>query len=101
MKKKLVATLAVVVATLAAGSAGMYWYRMVWLPKQELLPAFIDPPAGPRGPAYSLGGFAPRTTTLDDAKQILDGVACTDTSMRAMMQAKRDAVLASLGVKSR
>src|SRR5688572_19735541 len=94
--RKLAVAAAVVTAVAVVGGGAAYWYRMHWLPYQDLLPDFIEPPPGPRGPNIELGGFVVGKTTLDEVKRRTEGMSCTDTSIRALMSVKREKVKAEI-----
>lgn len=57
----------------------------------DVLPAFVDPPPGPRAPDVVMFGARPGLTTLGDVERWIRDrkLACRDTSARALMRDAR------------
>lgn len=92
-KRKALAIAAGVLALLGAAAGGVRAY-MVWQQSRDVLPTFVDVPAGPRAPAEARAflGLTIGKSTLADAEALAreKGVTCENSSMRALMQAKRE-----------
>lgn len=58
----------------------------------DALPAFTEPPDGPRAPSSDAFGLVVGVTTLREAEAFVRdrGLICADTSVRAMMASARD-----------
>lgn len=93
MKKKIAKALGAVVVLLVVAAFGVRGY-MVWEQGQDLLPTFMPVPDGPRAPKNSFLGLEVRKTTLPEAETVYRGVGanCLNSSMRALMEAKRKTV---------
>jgi hypothetical protein len=65
---------------------------MVWNRTRTVLPDYVEMPAGPRAPSTDFLGLAIGKDTLPAVEVAYrrQGVTCVNTSMRALMQAKRD-----------
>ena len=89
------------VTMLAAVVAGGFGARRLWRPPETVLPAFVEPGAGPRAVASDGLGFKVGRTTLAEARDALAarGLECPDTSMRALMRGLRAAKKRELEAK--
>lgn len=92
MKRNVRRLVGVVVGTVAV--LGGIRMAMVWNNHREVLPTFAPVPDGPRAPAFALGGVVPGVTTLAEVQQQTNamGWACSDSSMRGLMQKGREQV---------
>ena len=65
----------------------------VWDPVPDVLPPTEDPPAGPRAPTTALFGARVGFTTFAEAQALTQarGLSCANKSVRAAVQAMRDA----------
>lgn len=72
-----------------SGSPTEWRDRMAY---EDVLPEFAEPGAGPRPPTYDAFGLRPGRDTLADVKRWIGdrSLACTDTSVRALMANYRD-----------
>ena len=86
--------LVVGIVTILCASAGWYAYRVLSRPTPEELwelPEFSEPGPGPRAPRADALNVTLGVTTLDEVQALIAarGVSCSDTSMRALIQARR------------
>lgn len=90
MKKALLIA-AGVLALLGAAAGGVRLF-MVWRQSQDLLPEFVDVPAGPRAPTREFLGLKIASSTVADAELVAKqaNVVCENSSFRALMAAKRE-----------
>src|SRR4051812_25157287 len=92
MLKKVLIIAGAAVAILVAAAFGVHAY-MDWDRKRDKLPEFTDLPAGtraPKGQANELGIDVGKSTLADAEAWAKDrGITCNNTSMRALMEAKR------------
>lgn len=91
MNKKALVIAAGTLALLGAAAGGVRLF-MVWRQSQDLLPEFIDVPAGPRTPRREFLGLEVGKSSVGDAELVAQqaGATCENSSMRALMAAKRE-----------
>ena len=92
LKKILIAAVALVVV----GVGGAYGFHlwMVWDRTRDVLPEFHEPGPGPRAPMHSFLGVDIGTSTVADVAALwgAKGADCKDSSIRALMESKRQDV---------
>jgi hypothetical protein len=76
------------------GVVGAFAVRgyMIWDRTRDVLPTFVDVPAGPRAPATTYAGFALGRTSLGDVQAWTQQhqMQCRDASIRGLLQAGRE-----------
>ena len=90
MNKKILVIAAGTLALLGAAAGGVRLY-MVRQQAQDVLPAFVDVPAGSRAPRREFLGLEVGVSNVADAELVATqaGAVCENSSFRALMEAKR------------
>jgi hypothetical protein len=91
-RNKIVRVSLIALALVCVSLGGTYgWMR--YQRTRDLLPEFVDPPAGARGPSIERFGFTVGRASYTSATELLERahVECQDTSMRAIMRHSRSA----------